>query len=554
MLRPAYFIAFSGHRPKNEPGRNESDLTACVPRLRQALEALRARAELAGGEIHLITSLAAGSDIIACETAIQLGIPVHLVLSKPEPAFLETYHYDDPAKNLDHWIPRARAILATIRSDPDFPEIPINPRHTLRNGATSTTSPECYAEANTRLLDPADLLLTVSTGAPSKSIAGTTHLIGQAEAIGIPTLNLNPVDSPDTPIPPIPEGFANPHSESLTPFTSTVPHITCDLTNTQSPFADLALCLSAAAGQSARWFRKASAVSITCHLIATILAAAVAAFYYYLKSGKFPGIDANTPALFWLLAIFALIELILVGAGWWLERRLHKDKAQQTWLHCRFAREIMRSLEKSNPFLDPLYLEIQRHQPIWKRFTITTGLMLRAEKPIPAYPSPNEIISWRDDYLKGRVEDQETFFHRESKGAKVPNHLFHLLTHWSGIAAVWIVAAAFLVKLSDLALILLFEKPAFSTPYYLASAFFLLFLPILMPLLASIGASFDAVFDYGRRSTRFGQVAQGLTKTAKILPTLETLPDIAAAVHQTEETLLAELIEWFAAQKEGLGH
>jgi predicted membrane channel-forming protein YqfA (hemolysin III family) len=553
MINHAHLVAFSGHRPENIPGRTERELMATAPRLKRTLQALQAKARAIGGDIHLVSSLAAGADVIACETAVALDIPVHLVLAKPEAAFLETYHHAEPAKNLDHWLPRARAILAMVRPDPDFQGIPINPRHTIRNGATSTTSPECYAEANTRILESADLLLTLSTLAHSKSIAGTKHLIGQATAIGIPTINLDPATSPEAPLPAIPEDFAKPHCESLTPFTTILPHITCDLTTTQSPFAALAKCLSNAAGKSAQWFRRASALAISFHLIATILAAAVAAYYHSLKSGKIPWIGQDTSGIFWFLAVFALIELIFVGAGLWLERRLHNHKSQKTWLYCRFAREIMRSLEKANPFLDPLYPEIQRHQPVWKRFAITAGLMLRCESAIPAYPTPDEITSWRDDYLKGRVKDQETFFHRESLGASVPNRLFHFLTHWSGIAAVLIVAAAFLVKASDLALYELGEKP-WSPSYYLASAFFLLFLPILMPLLASIGASFGAVFDYGRRSARYEEIAHGLAKTARILPTLETLPDIATAVRQTEETLQDELIEWFAAQKKGLGH
>lgn len=554
MITPAYFVAFSGHRPEPHPGRSEADLAATIPHLEKLFQGLRDKAEGIHGEIHLVSSLAAGADIIACETAIKLAIPVHILLPKSEPDFLQAFHHKTPEKDLSHWLPRARAILATIRADSDFPEIPLNPRHTIRNGAVSTTSPECYAEANTRLLEPADLLLTISTLEPSKSIAGTTHLIGQAQAIGIPVLNINPADPSGTPIPRIPPSFADPHCESLSPFIHNHPHITCDLSATSSPFGSLAKCLSTAAGNSAGWFRRASAFAITFHLLATILAAAVAAFYYALKSGKIPGLTSGSSSAYWLLAGLALVELLLVGAGWWLERRLHKDKAQQTWLHCRFARELMRSMEKSNPFLDPLSPGIQRHQPDWKRFAITTGLMLRAEQPVPAYPSPDQIFAWRDQYLEGRVKDQETFFHRKSHEAKIPHRRFHVLTHWSGLIAVAVVAIAFLVKAVDLVLLELYKSSPLSPSYYITSAIFLLFLPILMPLLASIGASFGAVFDYGRRSARYEEMARGLSTAARILPVLATLPDIANTVRQTEDTLQDELIEWFAAQRKGLGH
>lgn len=553
MLRAAYVIAFSGHRPESTHGRTEIDLSNAASRLHQSFLALREKALSVNGEIHLISGIAAGADIIACESAINLGIPIHIVLAMPEPAFFRAFIHEEAGKDFSHWLPRALAILATIRPDSDFPGVSINPRHTLRISGISATSPACYAEANTRLLEPADVLLTLSNLEPSKSIAGTTHLIAQATAIGIPTLNLNPVDPPNAPIPRIPEEFANPACKSLSPFEVNNPHITCDFSATPSPFSALAKCFSSAAEKSAGWYRSGSAIAITSHLLATIVAAAVAAFYFALKSGKLNMIGIDPKGVYWLLAILAFIELLLVGAGWYLERQLHQDKAQQTWLHCRFARELMRSMEKSNPFLDPLYPEIQRHQPNWKRFAITTGLMLRAEKPIPAYPTTLEINTWRDDYLKNRIKDQETFFQSESHGAKVPHHRFYFLTHWSGIAALSIVAAACLIKAFDLVLTLR-EKPALSTHHYIASAFFLIFLPILMPLLASIGASFGAVFDYGRRSARYEEIAQGLGKTARILPTLATLHDISTAVRYTEEVLLDELIEWFAAQRRGLGH
>jgi hypothetical protein len=89
---------------------------------------------------------------------------------------------------------------------------------------------------------------------------------------------------------------------------------------------------------------------------------------------------------------------------------------------------------------------------------------------------------------------------------------------------------------------------------HVLTATVLLFLPILMPLLASIGASFGAVFDYERRAARYHDIAASLSRTARILPTLNTLPEISTAVRLTEETLLGELIEWFAAQRKGLGH
>lgn len=550
MLRPTYLIAFSGHRPEEVKGRSETDLAACTPRLRKTLIALQTKAAAGDSEIHLVSSLAAGADIIACETAIELGIPIHLVLPKPEIAFLQTFHHEEPTKDFSAWLPRALAILATIRPDPNLPHLPVNPRHTLRMGAISTSSPECYAEANSRILEAADLLLTISNGAPSKSIAGTTHLISQAAAIGIPLLNLNPADPPSTDLPAIPVTFAAPDCPSLEPFRRSSPHLTCDLGSVDSPFRALANCLSTSAGHSAKWYRRASALAIGSHALATILAAAAASFYYSLKKGY---LGFSESEAYWILAFIAAIEVILVFCGWYLERRLHHDKAQETWLHCRFARELMRGMEKSISFLDPLYPEIRRHKPEWRRFALTVGLMLREERKLSANPGPEEVTQWKDQYVTGRVKDQEKFFTDKVREASRPKRFFHFVTHRAGFVALLCVLFACGVKLFEAFSYEPGYKPVKLGGYWL-TATVLLFLPILMPLLASIGASFGAVFDYERRAARYHDIAASLSRTARILPTLNTLPEISTAVRLTEETLLGELIEWFAAQRKGLGH
>lgn len=95
MIKPVFIVAFSGHRPNQSAGRTERELEACASRLRQVFEALRERANQVGGELHLVVSLAAGADVIACEMAISLGIPIHLVIPHQEAIFLESYRHTD---------------------------------------------------------------------------------------------------------------------------------------------------------------------------------------------------------------------------------------------------------------------------------------------------------------------------------------------------------------------------------------------------------------------------------------------------------------------------
>lgn len=544
MIPSVHIVAFSGHRPAARAGRTEEELAACAPRLRRTMEALQQHVAATAGEMHLVSSLAAGADVIACECAIALGIPLHLILAKPEKEFLDTYLSADPAKDFSHWLPRARAILATVRADAAWPDVAVHPAHTIRVGSVSTTSPECYAETNTRLLEAADLLLALSNGEPSSSIAGTTHLINQAEAIGIPVMRLNPADAGEKPPPAIPDAFLPKECPTMAVLNTLRAHVRCE--EGRLNFAQIARCLSKSAAASSRIYRRASAIAITCHSLATILAAAVASYYYVMKKYCF-GMEAKQ--IYLLLAIVALIESILVAGGWYLERRLRKDQKQRIWLDCRFAREIMRGMEKTHPFLDPLFPDVHRQLPGWKRFAISVGLLLRREHVIPQGPNSEQIEEWKNQYLKKRLLNQINYYEDKNAEAARPQRFFTWLTHKSALAALLLVISALVFKIYDV-----FTTEPFSSKHAYWSAFLLLFLPILMPLLATVGATYGAVFDYGRRATRYREMFDSLKLVERILPTLHTLPDITQLIRQTEESLQDELIEWLSAQKKGLGH
>ncbi|MBX3743262.1 MAG: SLATT domain-containing protein [Akkermansiaceae bacterium] len=523
MIPPVFLIAFSGHRPSDSPGRREEDLAATTERLLECFTALRGRAALVNGEIHLVASLAAGGDIIACEAALSLGMPLHIVLPMTAPAFMGTFG------GLEHWIPRAEVILETIAADA---------RHTLRIGSVSATSPECYAEANTRILESADLLVTLSTLAPSKSIAGTTHLLELAKALGIPALNLNPAE-PAATLPVIPAAFADPGCGTLKPFRQLSSHIECGAG--PLTFAALARCLSNAAHRSSRWFRMATALAISAHALATILAAAAASYYYVLKTGKAGALSDHVLVL---LAVVAFIEVILVFGGWWLEHRVHRGGGQRIWLNCRFARELMRGMETSQVFFDPLRPEIQYHQPGWKRFAITASLAFLREQGNADLTQKEILDRYRKKYLDDRLLEQAEWFAARAAEASRPSAWFHFLTHRAALAALLVVGAACVVKVTA----------ALTHSFLFQSPTFLLFLPILLPLLASLGASFGAAFDYQRRAVRYRELAEMLRRAAKTLSVVSTLPDISAVIRQTEEALSDELIEWHAAQRKGLGH
>ena len=108
MIHPIWIIAFVGHRPGSGPGRSQSEIAACRPRIEEALKLLVLKAKKAGGSIELLTSVAAGADIETAEVARGLGIPVHLILPKS----VEDFRHDFDGDLESYW-PRAQELIDT---------------------------------------------------------------------------------------------------------------------------------------------------------------------------------------------------------------------------------------------------------------------------------------------------------------------------------------------------------------------------------------------------------------------------------------------------------
>ena len=566
MIKPIFFAAFSGHRPSNEAGRQDHELLACAPALSQSLEELRLKVTEAGGHLHLISSLAAGSDIIACNEARKLDIPIHLILPKSP----ERFFAKDFAGPLASWLEPASRILACCTPRTTSPSIPVNTtpalvipieeasfntKNTFRTIDEDISSPDCYASVNTRMLDLADFLLTVWNEQVKGQIAGTSHVVHQADVLALPHLNVNPtkVGSQDFTQQHRLDQF-HPHSDpSLHIFQELETHLTCDLAASSEPFEALAKCLGKAANTNSSRFRNTTASAILAHAAAGFIAAFSASFYYLLK--KTPdALSLTEKGALAALALFALIEFLLVLCAFCIEKCCHCRKDHHVWLDCRFGRELMRGLASAYPFIDPIMPEVRLHSPQWKRFA-TACTLLKHQESGPLDPA--HLLEARDRYLSNRITHQKKHFTDKHQKAKTPSHWVNLATHRIPLLAVIFIAIALLEKGTQF---LTYDHdthkyghiPPFGNG--ILAAIFVLFLPIFLPLLASLSASFHAAFDFGRRKIRYHEMAETLAQTEKWLPTLQTHSDIQQTVRRTEEILLDENIEWLTAQKSGSGH
>ncbi|MEM9283317.1 MAG: hypothetical protein AAGA96_15960 [Verrucomicrobiota bacterium] len=538
-LAPVYIIAFSGHRPKeSESGRQSSDLDALKPVIEKELKQLKDKVDAIGGQLHLVASLAAGADVVACETARSLSLPIHLILPKPE----EVFFRDDFSNDAAPWLDRAKALLHVVRRHENHVE-EFDARSTIREIEGPSRSPDCYAAVNSRILEVADVAITVSTHHDSGATAGTSHVIRQADAINLPRINLNPADGgrEDHRM----ENFARENDEQLNVFTELGKHLDCDLNASSDPFADFANCLGRAANNSSRKFRSCTKWAILCHALAGFIAAVAASGYYLFKEDMYS-------ISYWILAGLALVELFLVGLGFYLEYKVGRNHEQAVWLDCRMATEIMRGLEKANPFLDPLFPEIRKHRTKWERFGLTCALQHRAQSGFLDPGDSGAVTAARGAYLDERVRNQIDYFDRELNKARLPAAWLKPLAHWAGPVAFVIVLVAFVAKVT----LVLGHKADWTDPLKnnWLNAILFLFFPVFVPLLASLSASFLASFDFGRRIHRYEEMKRSLKHFERWISTLETVPTISASVRRCEETLLDENLEWLAAQKSGFGH
>lgn len=557
MLKPVYLVAFSGHRPKDEPGRTNSDLLAAAPRIEAALAKLKAQVETNGGELQFISSLAAGSDIIACRAALRLGLPLHIILSLPEEEFFEVGFigkdelcWKAPALHVLAAVhphsqlvsapaPADSGILPLTHADGSHLDLTPSHRHTFRVLDSIGTTTGRYALTNARMLEAADALLLVNVTGSKNSSAGTARLKEQADAISLPYLCIDPLHDVTTAH--HLDSLADPKAPSRLLIGKISRHLPRDLTTTGDPFASLVQSLRRQANDKGKKFRFATGTAISLHATAGFIAAFAAACYHYLKK--------ESPQPYTLLALFAIVELILVATAFRIERLAHKRHERETWHLCRFARELLRGIQASSPFLDPLFPEISRHRPEWDRFAVTAALLLR-QKTGALAPSPQSIIDARDAYLNDRVLDQHKTYQADAEKAKTPALIFKNVAHWAAQIALPVVAFAALVKTSD------FFKCKLPLPFIhepFPSAILLLFLPILLPLAASLGTSFIATFDFARRAARYPEMVHALDQTSKLLPTLDTLPAITATVRRTEEILTDEIIDWHSSQLSSSG-
>ncbi len=91
LITPVWIIGFTGHRPKDAPGRTSAELEHVAPLIRGERKALQAKARAQAGRADFLCGAAAGADLIAAREATTLGMAVHIMLPMPENEFANDF-------------------------------------------------------------------------------------------------------------------------------------------------------------------------------------------------------------------------------------------------------------------------------------------------------------------------------------------------------------------------------------------------------------------------------------------------------------------------------
>lgn len=526
MIKPRYLAGFTGHRAIEH-----SDIVREA--VATQLSIVKTQIERSGGVLELYASAAYGADLIACEEATHLGIPVHLVLPKAvvinsdtgvistEVGFAADFWKQGEFLTTD-WERALRLIQAAENGDGGG---------TLRVTNGSQMHPECYYDAGLQMLEPLDVLIAVWNRKPAEGLGGTEHWITLAAKHRLPHIIISPESGKAEPH--HLSRLASPDDKSRTIFAEleTFSRDCADRGETQEETAlQFFKRLEASSEKHSKFFRHSLVCTILWHGAATLVAAIAAVL--------------PQTGIHWKIALASLaaLELSLVVSAYQRSRRMRRDGTHERWMESRFAAELMRAILHSAGLLDPLHPLIARHHPRWRRFAITAGLLIQRETERHDWSSARVI------YLENRLRHQDPkigqIAYFTKKQAEAEPH-FRLTNRWGtnlGIAAIFFVIGALVSKLYVItAKTLHWPYPPTvddSNPnfYSWLIAVFFGFLPIALPLAAGVAISLRTALDSGRRTYRYKELAERLTVAA------------------TEEVLLDELVEWHLAERQNGAH
>ncbi len=556
MITPVWIIGFTGHRPKDAPGRTSAELEHVAPLIQAELKALQAKAIAQAGRADFLCGAAAGADLIAAREAASLGMAVHIMLPMPENEFAKDFAA--PEFEAD-WLV-AQKFIQDAKDG-------INGA-TFRVMSGTLLRDECYYDLGAQIVDASDGLLALWDGQPPPQVAaagadssgrgGTADVIDLAKGDCMPFLRgkttrqgyvwrptpIRLVNTVTKEVTGSHADFASATDAGLAEIKA-VQHAADAEHGLRKPLDTVKALMDFIDRGAKDWatrLRRHMLSGSLLHFLAS-LTAAVSAGVQVSAQGK------------WTPTALAAIELALVLAAIGLMLWSHWKHAQARWLELRLATELTRGLVSAGRLVDPLFPLATDHLPGWRRFCVSVGLTIwqdqATRRPCAESRDADQACLEEDkeSYLKERIQDQLRHFEKYDPHKR---HWWHGCAHIAGpvtsVLAVVFILIALLHKVHQAQV----GEAHPHTPAIWESLLYY-FLPIALPLIAGAIASLQSVTDAKRRAQVYPEMVERLRSAATLLPALRTPTALRRFVHRTEEILLDELVGWYAAAK-GISH
>jgi len=234
--------------------------------------------------------------------------------------------------------------------------------------------------------------------------------------------------------------------------------------------------------------------------------------------------------------VLTTVEFLMVAVAFGLMLQTQRRHTHEKWRLSRFAAELAHGSIMSALFLDPLEPRVARREPMWRRFALAVSLL--AERAQGRVVGGEGFEGRKRFYLERRVEDQrDHYFAKLAPGAASWKRVLTLASFLAAFTAPVFIGVGLLLKV---------VAPEMVETNYVVAIFAAL-LPVALPLVAGAATSLLVAMDVGRRADRFKSVAARLGRIAGVIPGLKTEGALRRIVGETEDVLLDELLEWYAA-------
>lgn len=475
-----HVVGFTGHRQLADQRR----ITAAI---RSALAELKNDGP---GEWLALSSIAAGSDTVFAEAAIELGFSWEAILPLAPAEFRKDFS-DEDWKIVEGLLPEAEVVRVTAEAE---------------------ARDDAYLDCGMETVNGCDVLIAVWDGAAARGKGGTADVIAYARELGRPLVIVDATTaeirrenwdrfSPRDPdlhhfnaLAPAPDGGWAPPN----PF--------------HAPDEVVAVQRKADHGatRGAPHFRRLIVLTVLLHVLATLVASAALAFDWH-----------------WLVLPWTKL-LCLVGALG-VALLLRAQGTHHHWVRCRLAAEFCRSALATwgLPRAAPLFAELDL--PGLRQ--LTRSLQVLHRRTVGA--NPVAMTTFKQAYLRDRIDDQISYYTKKLRQAEP---LLVQLRTGFWIATALAIAATAMYALDHSWHLFAVEGRAEEVVYY--------FLPIALPVVAAALMSFISINDLHRRLARYREMAALLGAARKQVVYSQTWSSLERIVQRTERALLQEVLEW----------